>query len=79
VSSGAPHPNAARLFVDFMISRVGQNIFREADYLPMRLDVPAKIPELKPEQGGFNAVIYSPETVDADSERWAKIYDDIFR
>ena len=42
-------------------------------------DVPAKIPELKPEQGGFNAVIYSPETVDADTDRWAKIYDEIFR
>ena len=79
VSRGAPHPNAARLFVDFMVSRAGQNIFREADYLPMRPDVPAKIPELKPEQGGFNAVIYGPETVDADTERWAKIYDDIFR
>src|SRR5215471_12203232 len=79
ISRGAPHPNAGKLFVDFMVSHAGQSIFREADYLPMRPDVPAKIPELKPEQGGFNAVIYSPETVDADTDRWAKIYDDIFR
>src|SRR5437588_3744997 len=70
VSAGAPHPNAGRLFVDFMVSRAGQSIFRDADYLPMRPDVPAKIPELKPEQGGFNAVIYSPDNVDADTERW---------
>ena len=79
VTNGAPHPNAARLFIDFMVSRAGQNIFRDADYLPMRPDVPAKVPELKPEQGGFNAVIFSPETVDADTDRWVKIYDEIFR
>jgi len=79
ISRGAPHPNAGKLFVDFMVSHAGQSIFREADYLPMRPDVPAKIPELKPEQGGFNAVIYSPETVDADTDRWVKIYDEIFR
>jgi hypothetical protein len=41
--------------------------------------VPAKIPELKPEQGGYKAVIYSPDDIDADTERWAKLYDDIFR
>jgi ABC-type Fe3+ transport system substrate-binding protein len=79
MSNGAPHPNAARLFIDFMVSRAGQAIFREADYLPMRPDVPAKIPELKPDQGGFNTVIYSPDTIDADTERWAKLYDEIFR
>ena len=79
ISRGAPHPNAARLFAGFMVSRAGQVIFRDADYLPMRPDIPAKIPELKPEQGGFNAVIYSPETIDSDTDRWAKIYDEIFR
>jgi ABC-type Fe3+ transport system substrate-binding protein len=79
VSANAPHPNAAKLFIDFMVSRAGQNIFRDNDYLPMHPDVPAKIPELKPEQGGFKAVIYGPDEIDADTQRWAKIYDDIFR
>src|SRR5712671_3962818 len=79
ISAKAPHPNAAKLFVDFMASRAGQNIFREADYLPMHPDVPAKIPELKPEQGGYKAVIYNPNEVDKDATRWAKIYEDVFR
>ena len=62
-----------------MASRAGQNIFREADYLPMRPDVPAKIPELKPEQGGYKAVIYDPNNVDTDTPRWAKIFEETFR
>jgi iron(III) transport system substrate-binding protein len=79
VSAGAPHPNAGRLFVDFMVSRAGQNVFRDADYLPMRPDVPAKVPELKPEQGGFAATLYGPDEIDTDTERWAKIFEEIFR
>jgi ABC-type Fe3+ transport system substrate-binding protein len=79
VAKGAPHPNAAKLFLDFMVSRVGQEVFREADYLPMHPDVPAKIPELKPEQGGYKAVVYTPDNLEVDAARWAKIFDDLFR
>jgi ABC-type Fe3+ transport system substrate-binding protein len=79
ISRGAPHPNAARLFLDFIISRAGQEVFRNADYIPMRPDVPAKSPELKPEQGGYQALMLSPEDIDANAEHWAKVFDDIFR
>ena len=79
MTARAPNPNAARLFLDFMISRAGQEVFREHDYIPMHPDVPAKRPELKPETGGYKAVVYSPEEVDANARRWAEIYRDIFR
>jgi len=79
ISRNAPHPNAARLFLDFMIARAGQDVFREADYIPMRPDVPAKSPEVKPDTGGYQALMLSPHDMDANSERWAKIYDDVFR
>jgi ABC-type Fe3+ transport system substrate-binding protein len=79
VTHGAPHPDAARLFIDFMVSRAGQQIFRDNDYLPMHPDINAKIPELRPEQGGYRAVVYSPEEIDVDAARWAKIYEDVFR
>jgi ABC-type Fe3+ transport system substrate-binding protein len=79
VSRGAPHPNAAKLFLDFMVSRAGQEVFREADYIPMRPDVPAKSPEVKPDTGGYQALMLSPEDIDANSEHWAKIYDEVFR
>jgi len=79
VSRNAPHPNAARLFLDFMISRTGQEVFREADYIPMRPDVPAKSPEVKPDTGHYQALMLSPEDIDVGSEQWAKVYDDVFR
>ena len=44
VTAKAPHPNAARLFLDFMISRAGQEVFRDRDYIPMHPEVPAKNP-----------------------------------
>jgi iron(III) transport system substrate-binding protein len=75
----APRPNAGKLFLDFMISKAGQNVFRESNYLPMHPEVSAKIPELKPEQGGFRTVLYRPDDIDRDVQRWSKVYQDIFR
>src|SRR3989338_6843024 len=49
---GAPHPNAARLFIDFVLSREGQQAIAEANYYVPRKDVRSPImkrvpPELK--------------------------------
>src|SRR4030095_841882 len=41
VHKQAPHPNAAKLLVDFIISSEGQHIFRAAEYLPADPAVPA--------------------------------------
>jgi iron(III) transport system substrate-binding protein len=79
ITAKAPHPHAARLFLDFMVSRAGQDVFRERDYIPMHPAVPAKRPELKPETGGYKAIAYSPEEVDANHKRWAQIAQEIFR
>ena len=79
ITKGAAHPNAAKLFIDFMVSKAGQNVFRDNDYLPMHPDIPAKIPELRPEQGGYKSVVYTPDNLEVDVPRWAKIYDDLFR
>src|SRR5207249_2538476 len=79
VTKGAQHPNAARLFIDFMTSKAGQEIFRDNDYVPMHPDVAARIPELKPQQGGYQSVVYTPDNLEIETTRWAKIYDDLFR
>jgi ABC-type Fe3+ transport system substrate-binding protein len=79
ITKGAAHPNAAKLFIDFMVSKAGQNVFRDNDYLPMHPDIPAKIAELRPEQGGYKSVVYTPDNLEVDVPRWAKIYDDLFR
>jgi len=79
VTTGAPHPNAGRLFLDFITSRAGQEIFREANYIPMHPDVPAKDPTLKAEQGGYKSIVLSPEDVDTNATRYQKIYQELFR
>jgi ABC-type Fe3+ transport system substrate-binding protein len=46
LSAQAPHPNAARLFVDFVLSREGQNALASVQQMPVRRDMeaPAKHP-----------------------------------
>jgi ABC-type Fe3+ transport system substrate-binding protein len=79
VTTGAPHPNAARLFVDFALSKEGQEIFRKAGYLPSRPDTPAMTPTLRPQEGGFKVNIFPPEAMDQNLARWSDLYANIFR
>src|SRR5207237_2868834 len=44
IHKGAPHPNAAKLLVDFIISKEGQEVFRDADYLTAHPQVAALDP-----------------------------------
>ena len=34
IPKAAPHPNAAKLFEDFLVSKDGQNLYRSTEYLP---------------------------------------------
>jgi iron(III) transport system substrate-binding protein len=79
VHKDAPHPNAAKLLVDFIISSEGQHIFRDAEYLPADPAVPALTPALAPEQGGFRTRFFTPEQTEDNIVAWKKIYDDLFR
>jgi iron(III) transport system substrate-binding protein len=79
VHKNAPHPNAAKLLAEFLASREGQTIFREADYLPADPAVPALDPTLKPEGGKFRVRFFTPEQSDAQMTAWKKIADDLFR
>lgn len=79
VHKDAPHPNAAKLLVDFIISKEGQEVFRRANYLPAHPEVPAAVPTLKPAEGKFLANFFTPEQTDGSMPRWKKISDELFR
>lgn len=79
VIKGAPHPNAGKLLLDFMVSEEGQRIFRETNYMPADPRVPPKDPRLLPEGGKFRAQYFSPEETDAGMPGWYKIYQELFR
>ena len=46
IGAKAPHPNAARLFIDFVLSLEGQKIIASFSRVPTRPGVPADIPGL---------------------------------
>jgi iron(III) transport system substrate-binding protein len=79
VHKNAPHPNAAKLLVDFIISKEGQEVFRRADYLPAHPAVPAAVPTLRPAEGKFRGHFFSPEQTEDHMPRWKKVSDEFFR
>ena len=79
IPKNAPHPNAAQLFEDFLVSREGQRAYQAAEYLPADPAVPAADPTLKPEGGKFRSRFFSPEETAVKMPHWKKVYDEIFR
>ena len=79
VSKDAPHPNAARLLVNFLVTPEGQQLFKAAGYMPVDPDILPDEPRLQPERGGFKAFLLTPEEVDERLPGWQKIAVDLFR
>jgi len=74
----APHPNAGKLLIDFLLSQEGQQTFADVEYIPAMPSIPAKTAEVKPEAGGFKANFLSPATVTEHLDRWVKIKKELF-
>jgi ABC-type Fe3+ transport system substrate-binding protein len=75
----APHPNAAKLYVDFLLSDEGQTVFRDNYYIPASLHVPAKDPRALPDGSLMRGQFFTPEEVNAQISNWQKMVTDIFR
>jgi ABC-type Fe3+ transport system substrate-binding protein len=79
VHKSAPHPNAGKLLVDFLVSREGQELFRSAEYLPIDPAVTALDPTLRPQEGKFRAIFFTPEETAEKMAQWKKTFDELFR
>ena len=79
IRKDAPHPNAARLLVDFLTSEDGQKVLQRADYLPAMPSVPAMKGGLRPEDGRFRATFLRPDEIQDRIPQWIKIVGDLFR
>lgn len=79
VTQGAPHLNAGKLFVAFLISDDGQRLFRDNDYIPVSPAIPPREPRLRPDGKNFRAHFFTPEEIDGNMPRWVEVYKDIFR
>jgi iron(III) transport system substrate-binding protein len=75
VAARAPHPNAARLFADFALSKEGQEIVRSGLREPARADVESSsTASLK----GLKRVVVGPDNY-RDYKEYVRIYQEIFR
>jgi ABC-type Fe3+ transport system substrate-binding protein len=75
----APHPNAARLLLEFLLSEDGQKVFQQNDYLPALPSVPAMVAGLRPNDGGFQADFLRPEQIHQRLPHWQKVTQELFR
>jgi iron(III) transport system substrate-binding protein len=69
----APHPNAARLFIDFVLSRESQKVIRDAARVPSRTDVEPNPPRLIQ----FDRIVENPEGF-TDLQNTVKLFSEIF-
>jgi iron(III) transport system substrate-binding protein len=69
IARRAPHPNAALLFYDYMITEA-QKAFVSLDYVPTNTNVPSPLKNLR-----FKLV--DPVAVLDQMEKWTKLYQEI--
>ena len=74
LAANAPHPNAAKLFIDFVLSREGQQMMQAFGGVPVRKDVEPDPPRLF---RGYKWVIAHPRDY-KNYEEIVKLYNEIF-
>lgn len=74
LSAKAPHPNAGKLFIDFLLSKSGQEILRAQKRIPDRIDTPPEISRLTE---GIKPAFGSPE-IYSEYNRYIKLFQEIF-
>jgi len=75
LAANAPHPNSARLFMDFILSKDGGELLRGFQRIPVRTDVEPDPPRLF---RGYKRVIESPDGY-KNFDETVKLYMDIFK
>lgn len=79
LAKSAAHPYAAMLFLDFVLSKKGQTVFQEVNYLPAHPGVPAKEVGLKPGGGRFKKANYINPDLQFDKvDEWVDLFQKLF-
>ena len=75
LSSKANNPNAAKLFVDFILSKRSQQMIRDMRLVPSRRDIEPLVPKMDQSKLKIRRI---PKEVALNSERYAKEFREIF-
>ena len=76
-----PHPHAAMLLLDYILSREGQKILADAEYFPAHPDVPP-LPQLAgivPKTAGFAENYIPPQQLKSYIDSTDQILQNLFR
>ena len=71
VARNAPHPNAALLFVDFVLSPEGQRLFESLGRVPASTVVKSSL-------NNFPFTLIDPVTILDEADKWGKLWDELF-
>jgi len=71
VARAAPHPNAAALFADFILSREGQEIIKARNRVPASVGVDSPLNK-------FRYGVIDPAIVLDEWDRWEKLWSELF-
>jgi len=70
LAASAPHPNAALLFADFVLSPEGQQLFNSMGRFPSSQKVKSSL-------GGFPYVMLDPIVLIDEDEKWLKLWNEL--
>jgi iron(III) transport system substrate-binding protein len=71
VARNAPHPHAAVLFADFMLSREGQELIKERNRVPVNTSIESPLNK-------FRYRMIDPAVVLDESEKWEALWSSLF-
>lgn len=75
IAAKAPHPNAAKLLMDYLLSKGGQDVLRSLKRIPDRIDTPPDPPRLIE---GIRPAVTSP-VIYEDFDRYVRLFNETFK
>jgi len=81
LAKNAPHPNAAMLFIDFTLSKEGQEVMRAAQYLSPNpeVDTDPSLRKIIPRLNGMRETVFTPELMFQARDQANALYNKYFR
>jgi ABC-type Fe3+ transport system substrate-binding protein len=81
LAKNAPHLNAAMLFIDFTLSKEGQEVMRAAQYLSPNpeVDTDPSLRKIIPRLNGMHETVFTPELMFQARDQANALYNKYFR
>lgn len=76
---GAPHPDGAKLLINYLLSPAGQQVFKDAGYIPAVSNVEAKDQTLKVDTRRYQVFAPTPQDELKNIRHWVDVYKTRFQ